>query len=393
MSFPSDPRYSYRPPAPTPGYSYVPAPPAAPKGPPGGSPIALAVLVSLLVGGLSGGLFGFVAGKSAAGRSGSVTSSFFGADLASPARSQPPEGSVAAIVESIKPSVVAIYTEAQRSDSFFRAVPDQGAGSGMILDREGHVLTNAHVVAGATKIAVALSDGRRVDGTVVGSYPAGDLAVVKISAGDLTPVTLGNSDQLRAGDRVIAVGNALALRGGPTVTGGIVSAVDRTIQVDTDVVLESLVQTDAAINPGNSGGPLLDAEGKVVGVNTAIASQAQSIGFAISIAQARPSVEQLIRTGKVVRPLLGVLLTDVPVAADKPSVAEGAVVATVQPKSPALAAGIEEGDVIVEVDGRAVKDAQTAKRAIGTHRPGDKLQLTVVRGTERLTITATLGQQ
>ena len=393
MSFPSDPRYGYRPPS-QPTYTYTPAPsPAVEPRRSGGAPIGLAVLIALLVGGLSGGLFGFVAGRSASDGGSSAASSFFGNDLASPARSQPPAGSVAAIVEGIKPSVVAIYTEAQSTDFFFRAIPDQGAGSGMVLDREGHILTNAHVIAGATSIDVALSDGRRVDGTVVGSYPAGDLAVVKIEADGLAPVTLGNSDQLRAGDRVIAVGNALALRGGPTVTEGIVSAVDRTIQVDTDVVLESLIQTDAAINPGNSGGPLLDAEGRVVGVNTAIASQAQSIGFALSIAQARPLVEQLIRTGKVVRPLLGVLLTDVSAVEDKPSVTEGAVVATVQPRSPALAAGIEEGDVIVEVDGQAVKDAQSAKRAIGAHRPGDRVRLLVVRGTERIPITATLGEQ
>ncbi|MGH2687828.1 MAG: S1C family serine protease, partial [Actinomycetota bacterium] len=251
MSFPSDPRYGYRP-SPQPTYTYTPGPPPPPEPKrSGGSPIGVAVLIALLVGGLSGGLFGFVAGRTASDGGSPPASSFFGNDLAAPARSQPPAGSVAAIVERIKPSVVAIYTEAQSTDFFFRAIPDQGAGSGMVLDEQGHVLTNAHVVAGATSIDVALSDGRRVDGTLVGAYPAGDLAVIKIDADGLEPATLGDSDRLRAGDRVIAVGNALALRGGPTVTEGIVSAVDRTIQVDTDVALESLIQTDAAINPGN----------------------------------------------------------------------------------------------------------------------------------------------
>ncbi|MGH2722015.1 MAG: S1C family serine protease, partial [Actinomycetota bacterium] len=195
MSFPTDPRYGQRPSIP-PAYTYTPAPPpvAGPRRP-GGSPVGLAVVIALLVGGLSGGLFGFVAGRSASNGA-SPASSFLGNDLASPALSQPPAGSVAAIVEGIKPSVVAIYTEAQSTDFFFRAIPDQGAGSGMVLDREGHILTNAHVVAGATSIEVAVSDGRRVDATLVGSYPAGDLAVVKIDGDGLAPVALGNSDLL-----------------------------------------------------------------------------------------------------------------------------------------------------------------------------------------------------
>jgi S1-C subfamily serine protease len=391
MSFPSDPRYGYRPSAPA--YTYVP-PPARPTPEPGHTasrtPILLAVVVALFVGGVSGGLVGYVAGRSAAEGSGS--SSFPGTTLASPPRSQAPEGSVARIVEDIKPSVVAIRTEA-RGDFFFRVVPEQGAGSGVILDKEGHILTNAHVIHGATKIEIALSDGRRVPAELIGEDAAGDLAVVRTQARDLVPARLGDSDKLRAGDRVIAVGNALALPGGPTVTEGIVSAVNRTIEEESGVVLDNLIQTDAAINPGNSGGPLLDAAGAVVGVNTAIASEAQSIGFAIAIAPARSSVEQLIRTGKVVRPLLGVQLTDVTAAETPPSVTEGAVVARVGPGSPASAAGIQEGDVIVAVDGKAVKDAQAAKRAIASHRPEDEIQVTVVRGRDRLTLTAKLTQQ
>jgi S1-C subfamily serine protease len=297
---------------------------------------------------------------------------------------------VAVIVESIKPSVVAIYTQAQRGNFLFRVVPEEGAGSGMILDTQGHVLTNSHVVRSATSIEVALSDGRRVAGRLVGEDASTDLAVVKIDAGNLKPVRLGDSDALRVGDRVIAVGNALALPGGPTVTEGIVSAVDRTIAEDDNVVLDDLIQTDAAINPGNSGGPLLDAAGNVVGVNTAIASDAQSIGFAIAIAPARGLIDQLIASGKVVRAVLGVQLSDLPPAS---SLTGGAVVAGVQPRSPAEAAGIQARDVIVEIAGRAVKDAQSAKRTIGSHRPGESVQLTVVRGQQRLVLTATLVQE
>jgi S1-C subfamily serine protease len=260
----------------------------------------------------------------------------------------------------------------------------------MILDTQGHVLTNSHVVRSATSIEVALSDGRRVAGRLVGEDASTDLAVVKIDAGNLKPVRLGDSDALRVGDRVIAVGNALALPGGPTVTEGIVSAVDRTIAEDDNVVLDDLIQTDAAINPGNSGGPLLDAAGNVVGVNTAIASDAQSIGFAIAIAPARGLIDQLIASGKVVRAVLGVQLSDLPPAS---SLTGGAVVAGVQPRSPAEAAGIQARDVIVEIAGRAVKDAQSAKRTIGSHRPGESVQLTVVRGQQRLVLTATLVQE
>ena len=414
MSFPSDPRYGYHPPpAPTtprpapPGsetpharpYSYNP-PPVHPSPDPGRQPargfqsILLVVVAALLAGGVSGGAVGYVAGRSVVrGSEGSSSSGFLGTSLASPPRSQAPAGSVAAIVEGIKPSVVAIYTHAQSGDFLFRVVPTEGAGSGMILDTQGHVLTNAHVVRGATRIEVALSDGRRIPGRLIGEDEAGDLAVLKIEADNLKPVRLGDSDKLRAGDRVIAVGNALALPGGPTVTEGIVSAVDRTIDEENNVQLDNLIQTDAAINPGNSGGPLLDADGDVVGVNTAIASEAQSIGFAIAIAPARSAIDQLIRGGRVVRPLLGVQLTDVAATDPQPSVREGAVVARVESRGPADAAGIRAEDVIVEVDGKAVKDAQSAKRAIGAHRPGDQIQLTVVRGRERLTLTATLTQR
>jgi S1-C subfamily serine protease len=264
----------------------------------------------------------------------------------------------------------------------------------MILDTQGHVLTNSHVVHGASRIEVALSDGRRVPGRLVGEDASTDLAVVQIQADNLRPVRLGDSSRLRVGDRVIAVGNALALPGGPTVTEGIVSAVDRTIDEENDVVLDDLIQTDAAINPGNSGGPLLDAAGDVVGVNTAIASDAQSIGFAIAIAPARGLIDQLIRTGKVVRAVLGVQLADLPLSGPSSrSVAEGAIVAGVQPRSPAEAAGIQADDIIVAVGGKAVKDAQAAKRAIGARQPGESVQFTVLRNQERLVLTATLMQE
>jgi serine protease Do len=403
MSFPSDPRYGYHPPLRPPEaekpyaspYSSSPLHPSSGAGAGAGRDrpfrsILVVVLAALLVGSLSGGVVGYLAGRSAARTEASPASSFRGTSLASPPRSQPPAGSVAAIVEMIKPSVVAIYTQAQRGNFLFRVVPTEGAGSGMILDAQGNVLTNSHVVHGATKIEVALSDGRRVAGRLVGEDASTDLAVVKVDADNLKPVRLGDSDELKVGDRVIAVGNALALPGGPTVTEGIVSAVDRTIDEEDNVVLDDLIQTDAAINPGNSGGPLLDGAGNVVGVNTAIASDAQSIGFAIAIAPARSVIDQLISGGRVVRAVLGVQLSDLPATGP---VTEGAVVAGVQPRSPAEAAGIQAQDIIVAIAGRSVKDAGSAKRAIGSHRPGESVQFTVVRAGQRMVLTATLIQE
>jgi S1-C subfamily serine protease len=271
------------------------------------------------------------------------------------------------------------------------------AGSGMIIDDSGLVLTNAHVVRGASSIRVNLRNGATLDGDVVGAIPDADIALVQIDGAEqpLTPVRLGSSDALRVGDDVVAVGNALNLGEAPTVTTGIVSATDRSVPAQNGVTLRDLVQTDAAINPGNSGGPLVDASGAVIGVNTAIASGAENIGFAIAIDAVRPLIED-IRRGAV--PYLGVATLDL--EGVDPDVREnlgadrgGALVSEVEPGSGAEAAGLRPRDVIVSIDGEPVTGSADVRAAVAAAEPGDTVEVGYVRGGDERTATATLGSR
>jgi serine protease Do len=306
------------------------------------------------------------------------------------------DGSIASIVEQIKPSVVAVFSQGIATDRFFQPVPTRGAGTGLIATADGHILTNSHVVEGAQEVEVLLTDGRRLPARVVGADPEGDLAVIKVDAKDLPVAPLGDSEKLKVGDPVIAVGHALALPGGPTVTSGIVSALDRSIRESNGALLRNLIQTDAAINPGNSGGALLDGAGNVVGVNTAIAGEAQNIGFAIAITPSRSVVEQLIKTGKVVRPLLGVEMAPVtPALATEQNLAvkSGALIVSVVPGTPAEKAGLKVGDAITRVNGTEIEDPNDASNAIGMHKPGEEVEITVARGKETVSVKATLVEK
>jgi S1-C subfamily serine protease len=359
-----------------------------PSRPAGRKSLAAILGAALLAGGLGGGVV--------ASRVASDTSPPALPPGNPPPASQAPAGSVAGIVTAIRPSVVSVFARAVRLDVFLDPVPTEGAGTGIILDAEGHILTNAHVIEDAERIEVLLSDGRAVEAKVTGADPATDLAVLKVEGQELKPAALGDSNRLRVGDRVIAVGNALALDEGPTVTEGIVSALDRSIRTQDDTTLDHLIQTDAAINPGNSGGPLLDAAGNVVGVNTAVAGNAQNIGFAIAISHARSVVDELIRTGKVVRPFLGVTMTPVTpraVAVQRLAVSEGALVTQVQRASPADQAGIRPGDVIVEVDGKKATNPEAVQDAIGARKPGERIEIVIARGEERLRLRPLLVER
>lgn len=354
-----------------------------------------AVLVALLIGGAIG-----VGGYRSLREGGILGGERGTAILEEPkeraSRPAPEEGSTADIVEDLRPSVVAIFTETVARDFFFETVPQQGAGTGIILNAEGHILTNAHVVGGADKIEVVQSDGKKTVGTVIGADPETDLAVIKIEASGLKPAPLGDSDLLNVGDTVIAVGHALALPGGPTVTQGIVSALERSIREPGGVVLENLIQTDAAINPGNSGGALLNRRGEVVGINTAVAGQAQNIGFAIAITPARSIVNDLVTKGKITRAFLGVSMREVtPEVArqEELSVESGAMVIQIVVDSAAERAGIEPGDVIVEIDGKDVKDPDDVKRILSGKKPGDRVEMEIVRGKERIRLSAALAEQ
>ncbi|HVF11756.1 MAG TPA: trypsin-like peptidase domain-containing protein [Actinomycetota bacterium] len=359
------------------------------------------VLIASLVGLTAGGLITFGALRSDVGDSkiSDRVEDFLPKsveDKPKKAKTKPEEGSVAEVVEKIRPSVVAISTQSLRQDSFFESVPSEGAGTGIILNTDGHVLTNAHVVEGATEIKVVLSDGREFDGKVIGRDTATDLAVLEIKADNLTPAPLGDSESLHVGDTVIAVGHALALPGGPTVTEGIVSALERSIREPNGAVLENLIQTDAAINPGNSGGALLDGQGRVIGINTAVAGAAQNIGFAIAITPARAIVNQLIASGKVTRAFLGVNMVDVtPEIASRQdlSVKEGALIVQVVRNTPAEQAGLEPGDVIVLLEGKKVAGADDVKRSLDSKKPGDRVEMEIVRGEDRIKVAAVLAER
>ncbi|HVL51541.1 MAG TPA: trypsin-like peptidase domain-containing protein, partial [Actinomycetota bacterium] len=259
-------------------------PSATPESAPRKRPVRL-VLTVLLAGMLAGGLLAQCTVPGSRDQGGSEVL---------PQAQETPErqvqaGSIPDVVRKVSPSVVAIFTQGLSSDFFFETVPTRGAGTGIVASEEGHILTNAHVVEDAQQIRVLLTDGRELAAELIGSDVTTDLAVIKVDAADLTVASFGDSDDLLVGDPVVAMGQALGLRGGPTVTAGIVSALDRSIRTQGGV-LDNLIQTDAAINPGNSGGALTDMAGNVVGVNTAIAGNAQNIGFAIAITPARAIV-------------------------------------------------------------------------------------------------------
>jgi serine protease Do len=296
-------------------------------------------------------------------------------------------------VARVRPAVVNISTERQvpgTGQQFgMPSRPTQkGIGSGVIVSGDGYVLTNAHVVRGANRLTVTLLDGRTFPGTVVGSDATADLAVVKVPAANLPAAQLGNSASLQPGDWAIAIGNPYGLKF--TVTVGVVSATGRALHDGSD---EQFIQTDAAINPGNSGGPLVDLGGQVIGINTAEFRGAQGIGFAIPIDAAKGVMQQLIASGKVVRPYLGVYLqplTPTSAAALRlPPGTKGVIVSQVAPNSPAADAGLRAGDVIAQVAGQPVADPETLIRLVRQSSIGRPLTLLIARGGHSQTISVT----
>lgn len=296
---------------------------------------------------------------------------------------------VAGVVAKAGPAVVSIHVDVARG--FGTAT---GAGTGVVLTADGEVLTNAHVVDGATTVRVTLAgESRARTADVVGTDPAADLALLRIPGAEGLPTAeLGSSADVAVGDDVVAIGNALALRGGPTVTRGIVSALDRSLDTSAGT-MTGLLQTDASISSGNSGGPLVDARGRVVGINTAVASSgrgsaAENIGFAIAVDRALPVVERLRGNAPSVR--VGYLGVS---TADPDDGSRGATVMTVESGSPADAAGLRAGDLITAVDGKAVDGAAALSSAVKANEPGDRVRLQVLRGAADMTLEATLTTQ
>ncbi len=368
-----------------------------------GRTVALVLATALVAGGVGGGVGAAVATRND-GTSTPVTSLNSGS-TGQPATVTLPSGTVEAAAAKVLPSVVSI-TERSSDGS-------GGEGSGIILSADGLILTNNHVVSAAANggtLQVTLPDNKTVDATIVGRDPSSDLAVVKAkNVSGLTPATLGSSASLVVGQTVVAVGSPLGLSG--TVTSGIVSALDRPVstsdssggngqdpsqqQTTQQAAVLDAIQTDAAINPGNSGGPLVDLAGRVVGINSAIASlgsaagssQSGSIGlgFSIPIDQAKRIAQELIDTGKATHPQLGVQVTDA-------TTGSGAVLRAVTSGGPADKAGLKVGDIVTSVDGKAVDSADDLIAHVRSAAPGSTVKVTYVRDGKTSTVDVTLGE-
>jgi S1-C subfamily serine protease len=308
------------------------------------------------------------------------------------------------------PSVVNITSKAVTFDFFYGLVPQEGQGSGFVIDKDGHILTNYHVIADARQVEVTMHNRKKYKATVIGTDPTHDLAVIKIDAPSLTPAVLGDSKNLQVGQKVYAIGNPFGLSG--TMTRGIVSSI-RPVKEPNGATIDEAIQTDAAINPGNSGGPLMNMHGEVIGINTMILSsvgQNAGIGFAIPINAAKAVLNDLVTLGRVRRPALGV--ATIPIG---PELAEqiglpvdfGLLVVKVSPGGAAEHAGMRGGseraylgnipimlggDLIIAIDGDEIKDQQDLAQAMNAHRAGDKVKVTVYRGKQKIDLDVTLGE-
>lgn len=289
------------------------------------------------------------------------------------------------VAKSASPGVVGISVlKVSRNAIFDANAPEQwGVGSGVIVSADGYILTNHHVAGGKSKrIVVSLADGRNIDGVTVWSEPVLDLAVVKINAEGLPTIPLGDANQLKVGEPAIAIGNPLGLQFQRTVTSGIVSALNRTIKIDTEQgtnYMEDLIQTDASINPGNSGGPLLNSRGQVVGINTVKVASAEAIGFAVPINVAAPIVSKYVRTGEFIEPYIGVFAYDkevIPYLDGSLKLDSGIYIANVDDNGPAYKSGIRVGCIMTHVDGKEINTMIQLRSYIYTKNPGDIVNIT-----------------
>lgn len=270
-----------------------------------------------------------------------------------------------------------------------------GLGSGIIVSKDGLIITNAHVVEDASRVDVVLVGEKTLTAKVLGADPRIDIAILRVPGQDLPIVSFGDSDKVQAGQQAIAIGNPLGFE--RTVTMGVISALNRAIP-GGGASLRDLIQTDAAINPGNSGGPLLDSCGRVIGINTAVVGTdmgATGLGFAVPINTARRALQDVLQTGRIAVPWIGIAYTEITnelARAFSLPVSQGLVVGSVAPGSPAAAAGIRKGDIIIEVNGKKVEDAGTLQELIRNASVGTSIRLTVLRDGSRRTIPVTLGE-
>jgi len=296
-------------------------------------------------------------------------------------------------VEKASRYVVSVNTVTLVSDFLFRSMPVGGLGSGIIYGADGYIVTNNHVVSNARRISITLPDNRITEGSVVGGDALSDVALIKIPRTGLTPAEFYDSDSLKVGQFVLALGNPFGLAGGPTVTAGVISALKRRIQAQGGPLIEDLIQTDAAINPGNSGGPLINLDGKVVAMSTAIIPYAQGIGFAITSNTVQRVAEEMIKYGRVIRPWLGINGIDM-----SSGIAEyynlavdfGVLVVSVVEASPAYHAGLREGDIIIQVDKERVLGLSDLLAQLWRRKAGDEVSLRIIRGEKEFLSTTRL---
>jgi S1-C subfamily serine protease len=309
----------------------------------------------------------------------------------------------------VSPAVVRITATGVSTDVFGGTLPETGIGSGVIYEQGGWILTNRHVVlttndAVASSLTVELKDGRSFTGTVYGIDTLTDLAIVKVDATDLPAAPIGKSADIKVGQLAIAIGSPLGTYTN-TVTTGIISATGRSIQIDADTRLNNLIQTDAAINPGNSGGPLLDATGAVIGINTAVERDSTGIGFAIPIDIARPIMAQALAGEALARPYVGIRYQQINAKIKKenglsvdngaligPSTdATGATLPAITPDSPAAAAGLLDGDIVLKIEDQVIDAEHPLDAVLTSYRPGQTIKLTILRGSNQMEISVTLG--
>ncbi len=375
--------------SPPPVHTPAPAAPVSPvprqgrRGPSHFSVVLIAAVTALVVGAFAG-LAGYLIGRTV--DTGASTAPIQALPQAVGDTSPRPDGSIAKTASTVLPSVVSIIVKGDT---------ESGSGSGFILRPDGYLLTNNHVVSLKGKkgsLDVVFSDGTKVPGRVIGTNTSYDLAVVKVDRKGLAPVLLGNSNEVQVGDAVIAIGAPLGLEG--TVTSGIVSAMNRPVTAggEGDTSYINAIQTDAAINPGNSGGPLLDGSGRVIGINSAIASLGLAgesgnigLGFAIPVNSAKRIAEEIIATGHSKTPVIGVSL-------DRRFDGPGAKVSDVTGGGPSEKAGVRVGDVILTLDGRQIDDSTELVVAIRSHAPGDPVKVGLERDGRRLDLTIVLGE-
>ena len=304
------------------------------------------------------------------------------------------ELSTVEIVRRLTPSVVHVFTQSVPTGEFNQMMPSTGVGTGIILLPEGYILTNNHVVANADSITITLHNGESYPGTLIGGDTNPDVAIVKIEATGLLPAETGSAANLEVGEEVIAIGHALALAGGPTVSRGVISALGRSIEASLQETFVDLIQTDASINIGNSGGPLVNRRGEVIGVNTAAIQGGNGIGFAINIDDAMIVSRQLMDKGYVERGFLGISPVNLaPAIATQLGVPvyEGIVVARVVEGSGAEAAGIQGEDVIVAMGGQVIRNTGDLSKFLLEYLPGDSVSVRFYRGAIEMEAEAVLG--